>query len=326
MDLRETTYFGRFTVTYDRDPDGALRISTPEGGAHRIRRDEHGTILATLGNGTRVLAAYDEEGRCLGRAAWRPRGGTHRALVGALHCTRPRASSAGSTTPPAASTDYSYDAARRVIGESGPNGRKAAIVIDAAGNIREKPGLADVDAARRQPPRRGRERALPLRRAQPPRRAGGRQRRDRRAIATTASTCWSGCRGASGPRSGRPPTTAWAGGSTRRSARSAPSIYWDGDRLAAEVGPTGALRLYVYAGPEALVPLLFIDYDSVDADPASGRIYYPVGNQLGVPLHIEDAEGKVVWWAEHVEPYGAVTVRPGASSRLCAAFSGALFR
>ena len=101
--------------------------------------------------------------------------------------------------------------------------------------------------------------------------------------------------------------------------------FWDGDRLAAEVGPTGALRLYVYPGPEALVPLLFIDYDSVEADPASGRIYYPVGNQLGVPLHIEDGEGKVVWWAEHVEPYGTVTVRPGASIAYALRFPGHYF-
>src|SRR5262249_38640463 len=37
-------------------------------------------------------------------------------------------------------------------------------------------------------------------------------------------------------------------------------FYWDGDRLAAEIGPEGALRLYVYARPEALVPLMFLDY------------------------------------------------------------------
>ena len=44
LDLRETTYLGRFTVRYDRDPDGALRITTPDrrdasAPARRARRD-----------------------------------------------------------------------------------------------------------------------------------------------------------------------------------------------------------------------------------------------------------------------------------------------
>src|SRR5262249_51522936 len=30
-------------------------------------------------------------------------------------------------------------------------------------------------------------------------------------------------------------------------------------------------------------------------------------------LHIEDQAGQVVWWADHVEPYGALTVHPRAT-------------
>src|SRR5262249_44293748 len=35
-ELNETTYFGRFTVTYRHAPDGSLSIDTPVGGEHRI--------------------------------------------------------------------------------------------------------------------------------------------------------------------------------------------------------------------------------------------------------------------------------------------------
>jgi RHS repeat-associated protein len=101
--------------------------------------------------------------------------------------------------------------------------------------------------------------------------------------------------------------------------------YWDGDRLAAEIGPGGAVRLYVYPSAEAIVPLLFVDYDHVDAAPESGRAHYVFGNQIGVPLHIEDQTGGVVWRAEHVEPYGAVTVAPGAALAYAPRFPGHYF-
>ena len=65
-------------------------------------------------------------------------------------------------------------------------------------------------------------------------------------------------------------------------------FYWDGDRLAAEVMPNGALRVYEYAGHGALVPLAFTDYASADASPESGKHYTVFTDPVGQPLQIED--------------------------------------
>lgn len=99
-------------------------------------------------------------------------------------------------------------------------------------------------------------------------------------------------------------------------------FYWEGDRLAAEIGPTGVVRIYVYPAPGALVPLLFIDYETARTDPAKGRVYYPIGDQLGVPLFIEDHDGQVVWSASHVEPHGALRVSPEARIAYALRFPG----
>jgi RHS repeat-associated protein len=54
------------------------------------------------------------------------------------------------------------------------------------------------------------------------------------------------------------------------------------------------------------VPLAFTDYPNRAAAPASGRTYHVFTNPVGVALCIEDADGKVVWWADRVDPYGLV--------------------
>ena len=89
-------------------------------------------------------------------------------------------------------------------------------------------------------------------------------------------------------------------------------FYWDGDRLAAEVSPDGQLRIYQYASSTALVPLAFTDYADAHADPASGKTYHVFSDPVGMPLCIEDEEGRVVWWARRVDPYGFIDVRPDA--------------
>ena len=89
-------------------------------------------------------------------------------------------------------------------------------------------------------------------------------------------------------------------------------FYWDGDRLAAEVMPNGALRVYEYAGHGALVPLAFTDYASADASPESGRHYTVFTDPVGQPLQIEDAKGQLVWFASRVDPYGHIEVHPAS--------------
>ncbi len=97
--------------------------------------------------------------------------------------------------------------------------------------------------------------------------------------------------------------------------------YWDTDRLAAEVHGDGRVRIYVYADPFALVPLSFLDYEGLDAEPASGRRYGVFGDQIGAPVRIEDESGAVVW-AARIEPYGRAHVAPEASIQYDLRFPG----
>jgi len=89
-------------------------------------------------------------------------------------------------------------------------------------------------------------------------------------------------------------------------------FYWDGDRLAAEVDADGALRVYVYPDEGALVPMLFVDYARVDADPASGKVYEVFTDHLGTPERIRDADGNLVWQAR-IAPYGRAEILVGAA-------------
>ena len=83
-------------------------------------------------------------------------------------------------------------------------------------------------------------------------------------------------------------------------------FYWREHQLIAEVADNGAVRLYGYVDEAAWVPHFFVDYDSVEADPASGRSYSIFGNHLGVPVAVEDSSGRIVWRATRVDPYGAI--------------------
>ncbi len=87
--------------------------------------------------------------------------------------------------------------------------------------------------------------------------------------------------------------------------------YWDTDRLAAEVLPDGRLRVYVYPDAFSMVPMMFVDYESEDADPASGTRYYLFCDQRGCPERVVDDLGVVVWEA-YVEPYGTAHITVGA--------------
>ncbi|WP_438007091.1 RHS repeat-associated core domain-containing protein [Sorangium sp. So ce321] len=319
-ELRSTTYFGRFTITYRRAPDGSLEIEAPDGGKQRIQRREDGSVVTLLGNGSSMLSSYDDEQRCLARVMWRMRG-DKTALWSVRYVYSPEGELRRVEDDARGVTEYTYDAAHRLVRESGPDGGTAEVVLDAADNVISKPGIERVEL-------------LEGNRLH----ASGRERfryDGRNNLAEQAGEGGEVTRyhynsldmlvGIS--RSGR--DGAWSAaydGIGRRvhktSGGERTDFYWDGDRLAAEVGPTGALRIYVYPGPEALVPLLFIDYDSTDAAPESGRPYYPIGNQIGVPLHIEDGTGNVVWRASHVEPYGTITVDPASTISYALRFPG----
>jgi RHS repeat-associated protein len=88
-------------------------------------------------------------------------------------------------------------------------------------------------------------------------------------------------------------------------------FYWSGNRLDAEVSTSGAVRVYVYSSPSAIVPFMWVDYDRLDAPPESGARYFVLSNHLGCPLMIVDDNGTVMWSAT-ITPYGDATVSESA--------------
>lgn len=88
-------------------------------------------------------------------------------------------------------------------------------------------------------------------------------------------------------------------------------FYWDDDRLIAEVSPTGAWRVYVYPAAGALVPMVFIDADGLDAAPATWRRYHLYTDHLGCPELVLDDAAHVVWSAR-ILPYGRARIDVGA--------------
>jgi RHS repeat-associated protein len=88
-------------------------------------------------------------------------------------------------------------------------------------------------------------------------------------------------------------------------------FFWNADQLIAEISPTGRLRIYIYADALAFTPCVFLDYDSIEADPATCRSYVVFSDQIGAPYLIEDESGQVVWRAS-IAPFGMAEVYAGA--------------
>jgi RHS repeat-associated protein len=101
---------------------------------------------------------------------------------------------------------------------------------------------------------------------------------------------------------GRRTRKRWAGQTTE--------YYWDHDRLSGEIRGDGSVRVYVFADERALIPFLYVDYASLEAEPESGLVKYLFTNHLGVPERVEDSSGRTIWQGE-VLPYGMVRVELG---------------
>ena len=99
---------------------------------------------------------------------------------------------------------------------------------------------------------------------------------------------------------------------------------WNTDQLVAEVSGNGRVRLYVYADPLALTPLLFLDYDSLEVAPELGKRYIVLTDQTGTPRAIETDDGGAAWSAD-VKPFGRVHIAPGATIEFNMRFPGHYF-
>ena len=213
-------------------------------------------------------------------------------------------------------TRFEVDAAHRLVAQTLPSGVRHAYVLDAAQNVVSRPGLGDVQLDTG-------NRLFAV--------AGERfQYNDRNHLATREGADGSLVRylydsfdmlvGVEWTRANEASVGTWEAaydGLGRRLWSRCGEIrrefYWDGDRLAAEILPSGRVRIYVYADLEALVPLGFTEYESLGIDPTRGRDYYVFSDPVGMPLRIEDREGHVVWLADYIDPYGQIAIRQNAS-------------
>ncbi|KVG51745.1 hypothetical protein WJ33_11105 [Burkholderia ubonensis] len=306
--LGSTTYFGRFVVRYETGPAGDVVIHTPCGGVHRLQRSSDGRVLLRLGNGTNLLHSFDAYGRCIGRIVWSER----RAQD--VHRVQYRYSAMGElrsvTDSAAGATEYQYDAAHRLIGETREGWPVCHFQYDAGGNLLSAPAcswMRYTEGNRLSAASSGVFRYNDRNHvAEEVAEDGRRTAYHYNSMDLLVKVDWSDRAEA---------WTAEYDGLCRRIRKSLggqrTDFYWDDDRLAAESSSDGRLRIYVYANEAAYVPFMFIDYGSIDVAPDSGRPYFVLRNQIGVPQLIEDQAGRIVWRAERTDPYGLVTVAGG---------------
>lgn len=302
--LIETTLLGRFRVRLQRKGD-TLTIIDPGGRSHEIRRIGNGLVQRRLSNGSSEIAQYDASGRCRMKAA-RLRGEPRRPWIRTY-----KYSGEGDLLETAdsarGSTRYEYDPAHRIAARTSPDGSRETFVYAAGNNLVRQPGLdARVKDGNRLERANGDLLSYDDRQSLASRRGttSVRYHYDSRGMLVgcgeedAAKAAWT----AEYDGFGRRIAKTWRGERT--------DFYWDTDRLAAEVGPDRRLRTYIYADSFALVPILVIDYDSIEADPVSGKRAFPFTDQLGAPLLVEDEGGRTIWSASY-EPYGAARITPG---------------
>ncbi|QDV26400.1 RHS repeat-associated core domain-containing protein [Aureliella helgolandensis] len=291
----ESLWLDKFQIAQTQAEDNTLVISDPTGGKHRVRVLADGRVERRYSNGTVETLSYDELGRCesktverMGAKLWQ----RDYQWSGEGELRQVDDSYAGTTR-------HQYDAAHRLRGRTLPNGQQESYRFDDANNLLEQPGLQDVSLhAGNQLASAGDETFDYNDRNHISERKTAREMikyfyddRDQLIRVESANGVWEAEYDALGRR-------------VRKTFNGATTEYlWNTDQLAGEIAPDGRLRLYVFADPLALTPMMFADYDSVDAEPNSGKRYIVLSDQIGTPICIEDAAGQVVWRAS-IEPFG----------------------
>jgi RHS repeat-associated protein len=306
--LAATRYLDRFIVRYEELGPGDTLIHLPSGRPHRITLDTNGNVLRLLGSGTRELSRYDAVDRCIGRARWHD-GATSPACWTSYRYS-PGGELAAALDDTGAATMFHYDAAHRLIARDGPT-CSMGYDYDAAGNLIATPACPSLTYTEGNRLDRAGEtlfRYNSRNHLSEIQHADGRVER----LHYDSMDLLIRIDGAVG-------CDIWEAeydGLCRRTAKivdgARTEYYWDGDRLAAEEAPDGRIRLYIYADAVALVPLGFIDYANAQSTSEQGKPYWVFYDQIGLPILIEDGGAHTVWRAAQVEPYGVITVAPGA--------------
>ena len=297
----ELVFAGRFAVGYRRDSSGVLALTDPMGAAQFLRQYSAGLLEQRFSNGSVETCQFDVRGRFLFKCA-------QRRLANQVWSRRFHWSGEGELRAvedsAAGHIRFEYDAAHR-LRRRHLGGRTEEFWLDAADNLLGQPGLNGVTlfegnrirsangfeftySNRQHIETRGTV-AGPVRYVH--------DSRDQLVRAELPDGDW--C--AEYDAFGRRVRKVWKNRTTE--------FYWYGDQLIAEVDAEGRLRLYMYADPLAVVPIMFIDYASIDAPPVSGSRYFLFTDQLGAPCLIEDDAGNDVW-AATISPYGLAAIAP----------------
>lgn len=343
-----TRSFGRFSHAV-RFEANAIQLVHGSSGASRIERTSGGLVKRRCANGTTEVLQFSEAGQL--EASLRYRNGRLGLpdAVAARYSYTPEGDLIQIADSERGTSQFEVDAAHRLLAEHTPDGYDHYYALDAAGNLHCRPGLTRIelgsgnrllsttrelfaydsrnhlaertsfeglvrDAAVTRYHYDSFDMLVRIERSKPETPGWLARLQDPAAAHDPAALdadrdwhAWS----AEYDALGRRLVTRWsAPGAPERQRR----FYWDGDRLAAEIFPDSKLRIYQYATLDALVPLAFTDYASVDAAPESGRTYHVFVNPVGVPLCIEDQDGKTVWYAARIDPYGAVEL--GADTKI----------
>jgi len=298
----QTVYLDRFVVRYELHADGTLLITDAGGHEHEIRVHPHGVVERRFSNGSHEYAQYDASGRCLFKSVQRGNGqvwnrryewsgeGELRHIDDNLQ----------------GEVRHDYDAAHR-LQRRHVGGRTEEYDFDAADNLLAQPELADLslDQGNRLSTANGEtfdyndRNHIEVRATSEGSVHYHYDSRDQLVRVETALGVWEAEYDALGRRTRK----TWNGATTE--------YYWNTDQLAAERDALGHIRLYVYADPLALVPMLMLDYESSDAAPESCKRYFLYGDQIGTPQAIEDEDGKEVWRAQFAPFGGGAPVHTG---------------
>jgi RHS repeat-associated protein len=296
--LIQTRVLGIFVTRYRRLDENTVELVDPTGNRHAISLEQDGVVVRRLACGAREVTQFDSLGRCLGRhlfpvdtaePVWRRR--FEYSPEGDL--VRVEDSERGPTT-------YRYDTAHQLTEVIASDGQGSGTYhYDAAGNLVQAPHLSSAEIAPGNKLVRANGGSLEYdhRNNVSRMQRGGRDLRlhrdalDRLRRIDGLERPWSADYDPLGRR-------------TRKSFGAEYTEYfWDSDRVAAEVKNDGSVRVYVYADDFSLTPWLIVDYDSLDADPASGELHYLVTDQRGVVSAALDVDGRRVWRVSPT-PYG----------------------
>lgn len=317
--LRSTTYFDKFKVSYENQANGGWIIQDPTGARHRFEVGKTGLVVKHLASGSKELCQFDEDGRCRRKALIRNNRDSTLWMRGYAYSAMGDLLTVADTKR--GTTKYRHDAAHRLTEEAPPAGPARRFQHDAAGNLLEQPHLKAVvlDEANRLKEANG-ERFTYNHRGDMSERQGPDGATTRYEYDAQDSLVRCDVNGE--------PWTASYDGFCRRVQKTwrgeTTSYYWDDFRLSAEVRHDGSCRLYIYADNVALAPFLFIEYESLDAEPDSGKRYYVFTNQVGAPIRVEDDGGKVCWSAQ-IDPYGTAHIDPGSTIDMPLRFPGHYF-